>query len=222
MNLFEYSKIKSLEINKAARLVGISIVIMAILATIVDEYVLSNLIVPGADSDTLAEDIESDRDAFIIATVLYLVILMLDAVIAVALYVVLEAADKTLAALTGYLRLLYTGSVAVILTAFAIDLIEANTYEIVKLIGYLFFVFHIFVAGYTVYKSKYIPNPLGILLIIASFCYIIAFYVNIVVEIPELLMVIFMIFMAAGEISLAIWLFLRANVLTQLIGMKVD
>jgi hypothetical protein len=222
MNLFEHSKINSLEIAKAARIVGISIVIMAILATIVDDFVLSNLIVPGADSDTLSEDIEADRDAFIIATILYLVILLLDAVIAVALYGILKAADKTLASLTGYLRLLYAGSVAVILIAFAIEIIEANTYEIVKLFGYLFFVSHIFVAGYTVYKSNYIPRLLGILLVIASFCYIIAFYINIVVEIPDPLMVIFMLFMAAGELSLAVWLFIRANVLTQLIESTVD
>ncbi len=142
--------------------------------------------------------------------------------IAVVLYIILKAADKTLASLTGYLRLLYSGSVAVILIAFAIDIIEANTYEIVKLFGYLFFVSHVFVAGYTVYKSEYIPKTFGVLLIIASFCYIIAFYVTIVVEIPEPLMVIFMLFMVAGELSLAIWLFLRANILTQLIEMHVD
>ncbi|MHA2090120.1 MAG: DUF4386 domain-containing protein [Candidatus Kariarchaeaceae archaeon] len=88
---------------------------------------------------------------------------------------------------------------------------DEHTYETIKLVGYLFFTSHLFVAGYSVYKSVYITQVLGILLIIASFSYIIAFYIDLVVTIPEALLLIFMLFMIIGEISLGLWLFIKAN-----------
>ena len=222
MNFFEHTKINSIEINKAARIIGIAFVTSVILVTIIDDFILSNLVIPGGDSDALADNIETNKDSFITATILYLIVLLLDSVVAIALYVILKPSGKTLAMLTGYLRLLYVGSVAISLLALVTEIVEVSTYETGKLIGYLFFMLHVFVAGYTAYKSKYIPNVLGILLIIASFCYVIAFYVTIVIEIPNTLLVIFMLIMASGELALSIWLFLKANVLEKLIEMQVN
>jgi hypothetical protein len=55
--------------------------------------------------------------------------------------------------------------------------------------------------------SGYIPRIFGVLLIIAFFSYILAFYVNFLV--PEALLMIFMLFMIIGELSLSLWLLLK-------------
>lgn len=217
MNLFENEKIRSLGVKSAAKLVGVSFIVSVIIAVIVDDFLLSNLIVPSADTATLVEDINSNKGAFYIGSILYLAILLLDSIIAVGLYVVLKPAGKTLATITGNLRLLYVVTSVLILIAFAGELVEVITYEYFKLVAYAFFTGHIFAAGYTILKSKYIARLPGILLLIASFSYVIAFYLRLIVDIPEAVAIICMLFMLAGELSISIWLLMRAKILPQLI-----
>ena len=139
---------------------------------------------------------------------MYLIILALDAVIALALYIVLKPANKILASLSGIFRLLYAVIAVISVLALVFQFIDVYSYEIMKLwIGYLFFTCHLFVTGYSVFKSGYIPRGLGILLIIDSFCYIMAFYLSFLV--PEALLPIFMMFMIIGELSLSLWFLLK-------------
>jgi len=141
---------------------------------------------------------------------LYLIILALDVTIALALYIVLKPANKILASLSGIFRLLYATIAVISVLAIAFQFIDVYSYEIMKLwLGYLFFTCHLFVTGYAVFKSGYIPRVLGILLIIDSFCYIIAFYVSFLV--PEALLMILMVIMIIGELSLSLWLLLKGN-----------
>jgi len=81
-------------------------------------------------------------------------------------------------------------------------------YASIKLLGYLFFALHILVLGYAVFKSAYIPKSLGILLVLASFTYIV-FFVDF--DLPETLEVIIMSTMAVAELSLSIWLIVKRN-----------
>ncbi|MBA7606238.1 hypothetical protein ES703_13386 [subsurface metagenome] len=84
---------------------------------------------------------------------------------------------------------------------------DVYSYGTIKLIGYIFFTAHVFVLGYSVFKSGYIPRSLGVLLIIASFCYIILLFGNFLV--PEALLPIFVVPAAIAELSLGIWLLLK-------------
>ena len=139
---------------------------------------------------------------------MYLIILALDATIALALYIVLKPANRILASLSGLFRLLYTATMVISVLALAFQFINVYSYGTIKLwIGYLFFTCHIFVTGYAVFKSGYIPRVLGVLLIIVSFCYVMAFYVSFFV--PEVLLVICMVCMIIGELSLSLWFLLK-------------
>ena len=103
--------------------------------------------------------------------------------------------------------------------ALAFQFIDVSSYGTIKLIGYLFFTCHIFVTGYTVYISGYIPRIFGVLLILAFFSYILAFYLSFLV--PEALLLIFMLFMIIGELSLSLWLLFKGGKIPELISKKI-
>ena len=207
--------------QKAAIVVGIAFIISLILVIIVGDFILPNYITPG-DTAALANDIKANERLFSIAVVLYLIILALDATIAVALYIVLKPVNRKLASLTGIFRLLYTAIMVIGVLALALQFIDIYSYGTIKLIGYIFFTCHLFVTGYTVFKSGYIPKPLGVLLIVVSFCYVMAFYITILVPLPIVLLLIFMVFMIMGELSLSLWLILRSAKLPEMIEEKMN
>ena len=197
--------------RKAAIVVGMAMIISAILAFIVDDLILPNFIRPG-DIAALAKDIEANVMLFGIAAIIYLMILICDVSISLGLYVIFKPVNKNLAVLTAVLRLLYVAFAVVGLLALAFRIIDVYSYETIKLIGYIFFVGHLFVTGYTVFKAKHIPWIFGVLLIIASFCYVVFF-----VTFPESLLLIMMLCMAAGEMSLDIWLLIKSSKLADML-----
>ena len=199
--------IADLSTSKAAMVVGIAFITSVIIVTIVDDILLANFVVPG-DTAALARDIEANRRLFGFAVVGYLLVLALDSIIGLALYLVLKPANKNLALLTAVLRLLYACILVIGLFALVFQIIDVYGYASIKLFGYIFFAMHIFVLGYSVFKSGYIPKSLGILLIFASFTYIV-FFVDL--HLSEILDVITMLTMAIAEFSLCIWLMVKRN-----------
>lgn len=198
--------IDNISLRKAAIVAGSAFIISFFLAILVDNFILPNFIIPG-DTAALANDIIANERLFNIAVIVYLIILALDATIALALYIVLKPTSRTLASLTGIFRLLYVAVMVIGVLALALQFIDVDSYGTAKLIGYLFFTCHIFILGYLVFRSSYIPRILGVLLLIASFCYVMAFYVTL--SLPKALLLIFMIFMIMGELSLSLWLLFK-------------
>ena len=205
------NSIANLSTSKAAMAVGIAFISSIIILTIVDDFLLANFVVPG-DTATLARDIESNSKRFGLAVFGYLLVLALDSIIGLALYVVLKPSNNKLALLTATLRLLYVGILVSGLFALVIHVVDVYGFATIKLFGYIFFSLHIFVLGYSVFKSGYIPKVLGVLLIIASFTYIV-FFVDI--QLPEILEVIIMLTMAISEFILYVWLMVKRNRLPQ-------
>jgi len=199
--------ITNLSTSKAAMVVGIAFITSIFIVTLVDDFLLANFVVPG-DTEALASDIEANGRLFGFAVVGYLLVLALDSIIGLALYVVLKPANKNLASLTAVLRLLYAFTLIIGLFALAFQTIDVYDYASIKLLGYIFFALHIFVLGYSVFRSEYIPKSLGILLALASFTYIV-FFVDF--HLPETLEVITMSTMAVAELLLSIWLIVNRN-----------
>ena len=182
-----------------------------IIVTIIDDLLLANFVVPG-DTTALARDIESSGRLFGLAVVGYLVVLVLDSIIGFALYVVLKPSSMNLALLTAALRLLYAGVLIAGLFALAIQVVDVYGYATIKLVGYIFFSLHIFVLGYSVFRSGYIPKFLGVLLMVASFTYII-FFID--ADLSEMIEIMIMLTMAIAELSLSIWLMMKRNMLPE-------
>lgn len=186
----------------AGRVVGIAFIMSVLVVTLVDDLLLANFVIPG-DVNALARDIEASSERFGFAAVGYLIVLALDSVIGLALYVVLKPAGISLAFLTAGLRLVYAGVLAIGVLALALQLIDAEGYEVTKRWGYVFFALHILVLGYAILKANYVPNILGVILIIASFSYVF-FYIDL--QLPDAALILIMLAMAIAELALSIWL----------------
>jgi len=210
--------IADISLNQAARIIGIAFILSFILAVIVGNFILPNFINPG-DTEALANDIEDNEQLLSTAVVGYLLILAFDTAIALGFFILLKPTNRILAFLSGNLRLLYVATMVISVLALAFQFIDVSSYGTIKLIGYLFFTCHIFVTGYTVYISGYIPRIFGVLLILAFFSYILAFYLSFLV--PEALLLIFMLFMIIGELSLSLWLLFKGNKIPELISKKI-
>jgi hypothetical protein len=206
--------LKNLTPGQAGRVAGASFIISFVLVVYVGDFVLPNFLIPG-DTDQLAKDIEDDARLFDIAVIGYLMVLALDAAVAFGLMVALGPADRTLANLTGVLRLVYVAIMVVSVLALAFETINTSSYGTVKLIGYLFFTGHILVTGYIVFFSGYIPRIFGVFLFLAFVSYILAFYLSPFV--PEAILMIFMLFMIIAELSLSAWLVWKGTELDDLI-----
>ena len=203
--------IANLSIRNAAMIVGIAFITSIIIVTIVDDFLLANFVVPG-DTEALARDIESNGKLFGFAVVGYLFVLALDSIIGLALYVVLKPFKKNLALLTATLRLLYAGILVIGLFALALQIIDVYGYASIKLFGYIFFAVHVFLLGYSVFKSGYLPKSIGVLLVVASFTYVV-FFIDL--HLPETLLIIIMLTMLIAELSLSIWLMVKRNSLPE-------
>jgi len=101
-----------------------------------------------------------------------------DVVMALALYVLLKPVNMNLALLSSVFRLVFTAIIAISFLALVLLFINAYSYGV--LIAVIFFISHLFVLGYLIFKSGYIPRILGVFLILAAFSYLIVNYGNII------------------------------------------
>jgi hypothetical protein len=151
-------------------------------------------------------------------------------VLTVLLYVLLKPVSKTLSLVAAFSRLAMTViqginllnyffvllllSGAGYLTVFAPDQLHAlvslflNAHGYVALIWGLFFGLHLFMLGYLVYKSGYIPRILGVLLIIVSLCYLTQSFGNILLPKYEAIFAS-VGFLSIIEIAFPLWLLIK-------------
>ena len=91
---------------------------------------------------------------------------------------------------------------------YALVLLFLNAHEQVTLIWGLFFGLHLFFLGYLVYKSGYIPKIVGGLLVIASLCYLIQSFGNILL--PKYEEIFTQIgFLSMIELAFPLWLLVK-------------
>lgn len=178
--------------RKAALVAGFALLIMTILAIFA-----TSVIVPG-DAETTVNNIAANELLFRIAICSFIIVAILDVVVAWALYVFLKQVNKGLSLLMAWFRLVYAAILGIALanlfgvllllsganylTVFETDQLHAlvalllNAFSYGWDIGLVFFGLHLFFLGYLVYKLDYpgyIPRILGVFLVIASFGYLI-------------------------------------------------
>ena len=219
-----------------ARLAGFGLLLMAILAIFSNFFVIESLIIPG-DATTTANNIIANELLFRSGMASFIIVLILDVLVAWALYVLLKPVNKNLALLAAWFRLIYTAifgvalynflsvlqllSGADYLTVFETDQLHAqvmlfiNAFNNGWLIGLVFFGFHLFVVGYLIFKSGFMPRILGILLIMSSMGYLIDNFAKLLLSNYTEYETIFLLIVAVpgviGELSLAIWLLFKGN-----------
>jgi hypothetical protein len=80
-------------------------------------------------------------------------------------------------------------------------------------VALVFFGLHLFVIGYLVYKSGYLPRILGVLLIFASWGYLVDSFANVLLPKDEAIITITATILIAlavvAELSLSLWLLVK-------------
>jgi Domain of unknown function (DUF4386) len=177
------SRNEGLTLRQAALVAGISYLLMPV--TFAEFYVFPKLFVPGNIEQT-SQNIASHWRLFFVATLCHFVTLILDVIIAWALYVLLAPVNRALSLLTAWFRLIYTAvalsgllnlvTVFRLLhtpdyrTLFGVQQLHAHVRLLLNSFRYDFsaalviFGMHLALVGYLIFRSSYIPRLLGIIL----------------------------------------------------------
>ncbi len=180
-------------LRTAAVVAGLGLLVMAILAGTVTA-VFGSLIVAG-DAAQTARNIVENELLFRSIICGFLIVAILDVVVAWALYVLLRPAGRSIALLSAWFRVVYAAVFAAALgnlfvavrllsdadslKAFGAGQLDAQAMMSVNAfndgwdLALVIFGLHLLVLGYLIFKSGYIPRVLGILVMIASFGYLI-------------------------------------------------
>jgi hypothetical protein len=184
------NRIVDISHRKAAIIAGFGLLAMGILAAFANFFVLQRLVVSG-DAAATANNIIASEGLFRAGICSFLIVAILDVVVAWALYVLLKPTNKNLSLLTAWFRLVYAAILGIALvnllsvlqllsgadylTAFEPNQLRAlvmfflDVHEQGVFIATVFWGLWLFPLGYLVFKSGYFPRILGVLLIIACF-----------------------------------------------------
>lgn len=228
-----------ISLRKAAIVSGLGLLLMMLPAIFMNFFVLEGFIVPG-DAAATANNFMANEMQFRIGIVSFILVIILDVLVAWGLYVFLKPVNKSLSLLSAWFRLAYAIIFAIALlnlfnvlrlisgvdylTVFETDqlyaqvMLSLNAFNDGWAIGYVcFFGLHLIVLGYLVYKSSYVPRIIGILLIIGGFGYLLdSFALLLLPNYEDYKAIISLLILptALGELILALWLLIK--------GVKVE
>ncbi len=220
------SKTKNTSCHQASLIAAVSLLLMTILAPIANFGAIMNLIVEGDPAATLSK-ISSSMGMFRVGIFLFLIVAVLDVIVAWALYILFTQSNKELSLLAAWFRLVYTAVLAASINHLFQVLSLVNQSNINSLgenqiaiqvmlelkaflsgwdLGLLIFGVHLLVLGYLVVKSIDFPKFLGILIAIAGLGYAID-------SVGKILLVGYSLTISMytfiGEVLLIFWLFWR-------------
>lgn len=178
----------------AAVIAGIGYVILFALAVFANFLVREGLVVTG-DAQATAANIAESEGLFRLGMVSFLVIFLVDVVVAWALYIVFRRASRDLSLVAAWFRLVYTVFLGVALIYFfqalqflsgsvflesfdtaqreAQALVALDTFNSAWLIGLSAFGVHLITLGGLILRSRAAPRVLGYVLTVAGGAYII-------------------------------------------------
>lgn len=218
-------------IQKTARFAGLLYLIIAVCAGFSFGYMRTMLIVPG-DAAATVSNLMASEWLFRLGIVGDAVVFLSEIVLIALLYALLKPVNQTLTLAAVYARLamvvmqgmnllnyffvLLLLSGAGYLMVFELEQLQAlvllflNAYEYVALIWGAFFGLHTLLLAYLVYKSGYLPRILGILMVLASFGYLLDSFGNFLLPQYDALYASVVVLLALlGELPLALWLLIK-------------
>lgn len=188
------NQIADISINNSAIIAGISLLLMAIIAPIVNFLILQGLIDPNDVARTVS-NITENIGTFRIGIVLFLIVALLDILVAWSLYIFLRQQNKSLSLLTAWLRIVYATILCVViinlinilqllngadyLSGFSENQLQTQIMLSINIFnqgwefGLIIFGFHLLLLGYLILKAGYMRKILGILILLAASGYII-------------------------------------------------
>lgn len=218
--------------RKSALIAGIALIMMAIVAGFTFGYIHNTLIVEG-DSENTFMNIKSDALLFQAEIFGWFFILVLDVIVAWALYVFFRNENKKLSQITAALRIVFVcvfgvaifnllpilkitdGNIAEAQLAGEQILKSVESFETIWFVALIIFGFHLLTLGILTLQSKNIHNFWGILLVFAAVCYTVIHSAKFLLpEFENQIATAEMILslpMAFGEVGFAFWLIIRGG-----------
>ncbi len=216
---------QKISLRKIAVITGFGLLIMAILAPIVHMNIFPSIIIKG-DAQTTAINLKSSLSIFRLGILFYLIIAVLDIIVAWGLYVIVEPVNKNISLLSAWFRIIYAAILVAALsnllnifqfTDNSLFLNVLEKHQINTQILYLFnsfqslwdfsmilFSIHLLILGALMLMAKYIPKFLSILIIIAGIGYLIDGFGNILFVNYNFQIAMFTFI---GEVIMIFWLF---------------
>jgi hypothetical protein len=228
--------IADISLRTAAFVAGFGSVFTAIVAGFSFGFVHTSLIVP-IDATATVNNIMASGTLFRAGIFGWLMIIILDMLVTWGLYVFFKPVNKSISVLAGWLGLaaLTISGIAQLnvvivlpllsgadyLKAFepaqlhALALLFLNAFDKIWSIGLFVFGCHLFLRGYLAFKSGFIPKVFGVLLFIASLCYLVSTSANILLPNYEnykgTVDAIISAPLAIGELGFAFWLIFKGG-----------
>jgi hypothetical protein len=219
-----------------ARVAGFSLLLAGVSGLFANVFVMGGLLVPD-DATATVNNITANDLLFRFGILGFILMSILDLVIAWALYVLLKQVSKNMALLTILFRVVYTAISSVALFNFLsisyllsdnarLEGIETDQigFEVMTAIdavsngwsiGLVFFGLHLLLLGYLMFKSAFIPKVLGILMLLAGLGYFIDNIAWILLANYADLMAIFSLIVfvlgVMAELVFAIWLLVKGK-----------
>ena len=183
--------IPGLSLRQAAVVAGISYFLMPV--AFADFYVFPKLIISG-DIVHTAQNIASHGKLFFVGILCHFITLVLDVIIAWALYVLLAPVNQALSLLAAFFRLVYAANylagldklltalhilnVPYFRTIFGDQQLDAHVQLLIgsfhSSLGLVVFGIHLILLGYLVFRSGYIPWILGVVLAVVGASWIVS------------------------------------------------
>jgi len=234
------NRIADISLRQAAIIAGFGYLIIFILGISANFFVLQNLIVPE-DAAATVNNITANEWQFRLGILGFIIMVIFDVVVAWALYVLLKPVNRSLSLLAAWFRLVNATIFGIALynlfsvlqllsgdnylTGLEPGQLQAqmmlflNAFNDTWLIGLIFFGIHLFILGYLIFRSGYIPGILGVLLMIAALGYLIDSFANFLfpgyADYETIFMLIVVVPGVIGELSLTLWLLLKGTKLPE-------
>ncbi|MBY0010519.1 DUF4386 domain-containing protein [Paenibacillus typhae] len=220
----------------AALTAGTGLLIMALVAAFSYGYAHSALLTEGNAHATL-QNLITHKNLFRAELAGWIIILMLDIIVAWSCYLFLKPVNQPLSLLGAWLRLIYSAILGIaVMNLLYVQLLTTGTeysqgYTLAQLgvqimlylkafdamwsVGLIVFGGHLLILGILALQAGNVPRWIAVLLLIASAGYILIHLCKLFLPeyegIGRILEYIFIIPMSAGELGLGIWLLFRGG-----------
>jgi Domain of unknown function (DUF4386) len=216
-------------LRNASITAGVALLLMSAVAIFGNVVAVDGLVTEGVAART-ATNVMASQGVFRLGIASLIVVVVLDVVVAWALYRVFSPVNASLSILAAALRLVYAGVFMVAIgqllgvirllsddsyrAVLGIDQMQAQAmlgiaaFNDIWYVGQFLFGLHLLLIGYLAYRSHYIPRLLGVLLVIAGLGYATdsmgaVLSLGLRTDISS--------FTFIGEFLLALWLLIRAR-----------
>lgn len=222
--------------RSAALIAGIGYVVIFLMAFFANFGVREGLVETGDAAATFANIVDSES-LFRLGLIAFLVVFVVDVVVAWALYVLFKAVQRDLSLLTAWFRLVYTTMLGVAAVFFFValqlvsgadylgafdqgqldaqTLLAVDAFNYAWLIGLVCFGFHLMLLGYLLFASGTGPRIIAVLLAIAGVAYVVDTVAHGVLsnydDYETLFLVIVAVPSVIGELAFTIWLLARGG-----------